>query len=451
MYRIEKTLAEVVRQTNSFDDASKKKLTDEINTRFTYFVEQALSYIIEDYIENEWRDSFDLYYSKTQYDCSNLVKRVHFIKDDINNIDEVNNENYIGYINLRPLPIFQISRIRFKCTRHAFVECESNSIYCLSIDTSVNLPHITIKFNSFPIYSQDGMVAICAHADLLMISKYMYKQFNFNNYKLKDIVKNNLISNDNGRRVPSEGLNVLQMIDILKVNNYNPIATRFQNAYYNKISIIEYIDSFLESALPVILAFDGHVVVVIGHMHNNEKHYVIADDSTYHIQKSFKKQEAHVAVISEKQLLENFTKNTVFVIAPTFDRFYLHYQNLKLIVNFEKDKLRASYNQLDIEGDAEFNILSREILVESREIKQFLHNCGDRSYESILMPHYIWYIEFYLNVRSREKLSHYMIVDASAHKYDRKYSIIKNKDGVSINFADMTMTTKDQLSKLKAI
>jgi hypothetical protein len=159
----------------------------------------------------------------------------------------------------------------------------------------------------------------------------------------------------------------------------------------------------------------------------------------------------HVAIISERELLDNFTKNIVFVIAPTFDRFYLHYQNLKLIVNFEKKKLTSIYNQLAIEGDIKFNILSREILVESREIKQFLHNCGDRSYENILMPHYVWYIEFYLNIRSKETLSHYMIVDASAHKYDRKYSIVKNNSGVSINFADKSMTDKAQLSKLKEI
>jgi hypothetical protein len=59
MYCIEKSLTGVVAQSNSFDDASKTKLIDEINTRFTYFVEQASSYIVEDYIENEWIDSFE--------------------------------------------------------------------------------------------------------------------------------------------------------------------------------------------------------------------------------------------------------------------------------------------------------------------------------------------------------------------------------------------------------
>lgn len=67
------------------------------------------------------------------------------------------------------------------------------------------------------------------------------------------------------------------------------------------------------------------------------------------------------------------------------------------------------------------------------------------------MPHYVWYIEFYVNICSKNTLSHYMVVDASAHKYDRKYSIIKNKDNNSISFANKSMICKKQLSKLKEI
>ena len=60
----------------------------------------------------------------------------------------------------------------------------------MSVNTVVNLPHLSISYPSFPLYSQDGMVSICAHADLLMITKYMYKKYNFNNYKLKEIIEN---------------------------------------------------------------------------------------------------------------------------------------------------------------------------------------------------------------------------------------------------------------------
>tara|TARA_R110002050_G_scaffold297442_1_gene458925 strand:- start:402 stop:1109 length:708 start_codon:yes stop_codon:yes gene_type:complete len=228
----------------------------------------------------------------------------------------------------------------------------------------------------------------------------MYKKFNFNNYKLKDIIINNAIASK-GRKIPSEGLTVSEMVEILKGNNYNPIITYYSHGKHNNISITEHIDSFLESGLPVIIAFECHVIIVIGHMHNEKKHYVIADDSTYHLSKTFKQREAHVGIVSEEELLSRFSNlQTVFTIAPTLDRFYLHYPYLKLMVqNYYKNKIQETYEKTGFT----VNIITREILVESSKLKQFLYNCGDSSYTSIIMPHYVWYVEFYLNTKKRRK------------------------------------------------
>ncbi|PLY10351.1 MAG: hypothetical protein C0626_05035 [Arcobacter sp.] len=450
MFIVEKSLNDTIENHTYYE--GKEQLINTIQTRFDFFVNKSKVFIIEDYIENEWRDSFDLYYSKTLYShCNSFVKRVHFISDDIDQVKGITEENYIGYIDLRPIPISQISRVRFKCTNKAFEEFSDDDIYCLSMDTSVNLPHISIKFNSFPIYAQDGMVAICAHADLLMISKYMYKKFNFNNYKLKDIIKNNNFLDTNGRKLPSEGLNILQMLSILSANNYNPIATHFKCAKYGNIDIIDYINSFLESALPVILAFNSHVILIIGHMHNGKRHYVIADDSTYHVTKSFKKTEAHVAIISEDDILKELKQTNVFVIAPTFDRFYFHYQYLKLIIEEYKNWTKKNLEKSDLKDKNTINIKTREILVESCKLKQFLHTCGDDSYESVMMPHYVWYVEGYINEVLESNLTHYFVVDASAHKRDRQYSLICNNKNVVVSFANNSMKNKKQLSRLKKI
>ena len=83
MYLIKKSLIEVIDECSKFESTIKSKLLNRIQNRFTYFIDETKTYLIEDYIENEWRDSFDLYYSKTQYNCNSFVKRVHFISDDI--------------------------------------------------------------------------------------------------------------------------------------------------------------------------------------------------------------------------------------------------------------------------------------------------------------------------------------------------------------------------------
>ncbi|MDN5101380.1 hypothetical protein O8C83_11180 [Aliarcobacter butzleri] len=452
MFNIKNSIESVINNHTSFDNYTKIELIKKIKVRFQYFVDISKSFVVEEYIENEWRDSFDLYYSKTNYkNCNNLVKRIHFIKNEIDDLKKITEENYVGYINIRPIPKGQISRIRFKFTSLAFGEYFNEDIYCLSIDTTVNLPHISISYPSFPLYSQDGMVSICAHADLLMISKYMYKRYNFNNYKLKDIIENNIIANDNGRKIPSEGLNLLQILSILKANNYNPISTRFINGFYNRIDIFNYIDSFLESGLPVILAFNSHVVLVIGHMNNSKKHYVIADDSSYHVSKSFKKVESHVAIISQEELKEKFNDCSVFVISPTFDRFYLHYQHLELIINHQIEKLERQYNSLAELNGNNIKIKTREILVESCLLKQFLYKCGDNTFESVMMPHYVWYVEFYLNKVEKSNLAHYLIIDASAHKSDRRFSIINDINDTSVSFVNTKMKNKMQLSRLKKL
>jgi len=50
-------------------------------------------------------------------------------------------------------------------------EASSSRLYVLSIDTVVNFPHRQIRYPAFPLYVQDGMVAVCAHADMLMVAR----------------------------------------------------------------------------------------------------------------------------------------------------------------------------------------------------------------------------------------------------------------------------------------
>lgn len=294
------------------------------------------------------------------------------------------------------------------------------------------------------------MVAICAHADLLMITKYMYKKFNFNNYKLRAIVQNDNYSFfGQGRKIPSEGLTIYQMVELLRVNNYNPISTLFDKGKAGKIGIIEYIDSFLESALPTILAFDGHVMIIIGHVHNDKKHYIIADDSSYHIHNNFNKRLSHIEIVSEVELLSVLDKQQVYLISPSFDRFYLHFPYLKIIIDGVKDELKRKFL-----GDyPDFNLTTREILVESCKLKSFLNEAGDNSFDNVTLPHYVWYVEYYLNEnKNKESLVYYMLVDATAHKLDRIYSIIRNVDGELFRFAKTTMSVEvKQLSLLTDI
>ena len=92
-------------------------------------------------------------------------------------------------------------------------------------------------------------------------------------------------------------------------------------------------------------------------------------------------------------------------------------------------------------------------MVESCKLKQFLSESGDNSFENVKLPHYVWYVEYYLNnTKKEETLLYYMLVDATAHKLDRIYSTIRNEGGELFRFAKSTMKIKvQQLSLLTDI
>jgi hypothetical protein len=251
------------------------------------------------------------------------------------------------------------------------------------------------------------------------------------------------------------------MADTLRIKNYNPVVVMLNEGKYLNTTAVEIIDSFIESALPIIIAFKNHVIVVIGHMHDAKtgaKNYIIADDSSYHIKKSFKKTASHVTIVAEEELQKQLKEKSSisWLIAPSFDRQYLQYNYLKKIVETTKSKLENDLKELatktkNIEIVKNLKLKTRIILVEASKLKQFLYNVGDATYQDLEFPHYVWYIEFYFKEITLERLQHYMLINASSHKLDIYYSVLNNINNESVRFANKSMRVKKQLSLLTKI
>jgi hypothetical protein len=427
----------------------QKTLRSVFEERFGTIIECTGTFVLErDYIESEWRDSVELYYGLSHYRLEGTLYRIHFVSEWIVSFDEISSDNYLGYITYRPVPVPQVSvsRIRLRWMKSQFLSLEEaaqSRLYVLAVETVVNFPHTRIHYLSFPIYAQDAMVAVCAHADMLMIAKYMYKKFNFNHYRLKEMVGNNPLGwNTNARAVPSEGLTITQMLEILSQNRYNPTALLFRNGRYNDMSIIDYIDSFLESALPVILAFRQHVILVVGHLCDDQtsRHYIIADDSTYHLAGVFEGSKTHLDAVEAGRLNVILAQHDVYVITPSFDRFYFQYPYVQMQVRKIVEFLGRN---------ASYSIKSREILVDSGTLKRFLYIHGDKSLAEVSMPHYVWYVEFYKGEKSVESLYAYTVLDATAHKYD--HACVIRGSGGSVEPVRTVPKGLPQLSLLERI
>lgn len=403
-----------------------ENLIKEINTivckKFSYYIDKTLSFVAELYIESEWRELVAIHYCKTNYNTNKTI-RVHLISKQINNIQEINNDNYLGYITLRPLPIHTnsiISRARLVFDEKLYGIVNEKDRYKMNkISTKVSIRNIELKYETFPYISQDSVVIVCAHADLLMLSKYMYKNFCFSLLGISELLS--YISPHNGRKIPSQGLTVEQIVHVLNESSYNPSLfelVELEMSIENKrfqLSFEEIVDTAIRSNLPVLFIFEQHVVLISGYIarEDNTKEYIIFDDSSYFISKYFNGSSiysANVKIEKIKEVIHNCKEcDTQYIIIPTFDKFYFKYKDLYVLLKYKIEPFIKENNK-------SIKMLKYEAsLIESKELIRKYEN-----FDNIVMPRYVWYVKWF----DDNQVIGYSVIDATAHKNDYSSSLI---------------------------
>ncbi len=419
----------------------RKGIVTNLQERFDYHISLAKCYFVEEYIEREWRELYSLHYSKTNYDISNKVTRIHFISERIDTYTNIKEDNYLGYITIRPLPsvINVVSRARLRFFKEQYNITKTDRIKINNIKTIVNLPHKTISYESFPFTTQDGVVTVCAHSDILMLSKYMYKKFNFNFLTTSSMLS--YINQHNGRKIPNQGLLLEQMVEVLNKQNYNPSLFRFENLYLpieneikneyeiEDIYFAEIIISAVLSGLPVLFLFENHVVIINGYIEkaNGDVEFTIFDDSSYFMKKYFNAEKKYTANVKSEIIQKSIVDcksqcNSQFAIIPTFDRFYFRYKELYILLNTKLKKIVTKSTKQD-------SFVSYKAgLIESKRLIRY-----STEFDDIKFGHYVWYVRWYEN----GTFIGASLIDAVAHKNDFIKSII------------VDFISKDDLEKTK--
>ena len=410
-------------------------MISKINEKFEFHIEYTKTFIAELYREREWTKLYSIHYGQLfNNKITNRTIRVHLSSKEIKNLNDFeknikNNENsYLGYFTIRPLPAGSgsISRARLKIFRNQYNIPKNEDQYINAIYTTVNLYGKSFKYPTFPFIAQDNVVSVCAHADILMLSKYMYKKFNFNLIEIDNILAN--IEPHNGRKIPSDGLALEQILKVLEKNRYNPslfrakgdkvIRFELTNDLMNRIKpldLFEVIDVAIRSGLSLMIAISSHVVLINGYFYRDgKKYYIIYDDSSYYIKKMTNKQSYSEAV--EEKKIRDFLNNIydeereeTYLIIPTFDRFYLRYPSLYILINLILKKyIKENFENVE-------KLKYKATLVDNVKLKKEL-----KDVVNIDMPHYVWYIEWFNGV---DKIG-YSIIDSTGHKSDVYYSMI---------------------------
>ncbi|AEH45802.1 hypothetical protein Thein_1947 [Thermodesulfatator indicus DSM 15286] len=258
----------------------KKLLENYLLPRIACLYDLSKYFLVEKYTQREWKELITLHYINTLYSPSNEVFRIHFfIKNS------VEPENYLGFITLRDLPepnallsfVYPNFPIFLPQYKKKF-QMEDTKFFVMDYPKPVHLSFKEMFIQTFPFYSQDGVVARCAHADIVMVCKYLHKKWNFNSVHIHDIV--NSYSFYRTKLFPSDGLLIYQIAEIFANNRIDICIKRYGDFKKDFLNIL---DSVIESGFPVILATKQHVSVLIGHTlkNNSEKDYIIYDDSGY--------------------------------------------------------------------------------------------------------------------------------------------------------------------------
>jgi len=341
MLKVCNTLSNVLKEFFFHESVNTKILENTLKERFSYHLNLTKTFLIEDYVEREWRDIYSLHYSKTNYDLPNKVKRVHLCKKNIESYKELTDENYLGYFTIRPIPSETnfISRARLKIFDDMYNITDKDLSIILRLKTIVNVLDKKLCIHTFPYFVQDGVVNVCAHSDILMLTKYLHKKINFpfvDTNKIYDIL------NQNQRQIPSNGLTIHEISNLLNKIGYNPLLYRFENFKLGDIKIEEINEAYIKSGIPILFAFKNHIVIVAGIIYKNRKRnnmeLIIYDDSTYFIKSFFK---------VDKQFTKNIPIETIkkriqecgekckyqYLIIPTLDRWYLRFEDIKDLIN----------------------------------------------------------------------------------------------------------------------
>ncbi len=393
---------------NYIGEESKQKFAETmvdtfIMSRIKIFAKMAKYFVPEEkYIETSWKNMVSLHYINTSYKIKNEVIRIHLFTEK-----KAESECYLGYFNIRPInELCMVLSYIVPNWDVLKMDVGKKDNYIMLYENYVHLKGNEFKIKTFPFFAQDGIVASCVHANIIMLTHYLNKTYEYKKIILSEIQSDYSIQKT--KCYPAVGLVPDQITEIF---NRNRIPIKIH--YYNKTSknFEKIITTYIESGIPVIMGLLEHVVLIIGHTLNSKGvyNYIVYDDSGVIVSKI---NNGNISFVSEiswesiKKIFDEDDNELNFIAAPEHERVYMEYSSV------------AKYFEQHLENSDFFNLISkilpklelskRILLVDNSKIKEFLRKniimLKDRKYlreyESFCnacLPHYVWYCEIIID------------------------------------------------------
>lgn len=232
---------------------------------------------LEDARSVQWAEESSILYGDIAHQLQDdKVQLLLFLKSQVKDETELRNAiasgRVVGYAILRPRPLGSVVEAFIAPPASSdihYITCQSRATFAL--------PNVSEKLEvslvGLPFMQQDGAVSRCADASLWMASSLVSKAHpEWTDCKVltHDVVADALqyFPAIGSRRMPSGGLNTMEMMLAFERSGYNPVPYDFDTDA-KKAKSDHTVYRWIESGIPVILCLqlekDQHTVVVCGH------------------------------------------------------------------------------------------------------------------------------------------------------------------------------------------
>jgi len=388
--------------------------------------------IEEEYIDKDYLSEFKAFYSSTFKKYSSRCMRLHFFNCALpkrlnNRLGEYKN-NYLGFCIIRPTELQRLGRTILK----PLIRNASEDYILCKAEYKSHILEYEFLTEGIPFFQQDTKVGACAQAALWMASRYMSHRFSLSEYLPYDITHFAKRSISWGREFPAEdGLTEFQMLEALREKGYSSviysrgkvgaITSQVNNLtelnYEDKANLkfAEIIYRYVESCLPVLLCYDDHVIVAMGHTFipniqykvgiQNIHSFIINDDASGPFRYLLVKKEKNCGSIEE-------IRSAIIIMPPEVvlkgeDAEIGALIALNKLLDFPGSNADTKLKDLISELHPDYkkwlsNLIYRTYLLASTEFKARISNSQlpkevKNLYIRLLLPKYIWITEISSN------------------------------------------------------
>lgn len=420
-----------INELSDYDKIYKYIESDYIHRRVIYELKKRIglkctTILIEyPYYDKDYLSTYYSFYSKLFKNIKKECYRVHlFYKDE-----------YGGYLTLRPT----VSNTKIGKSYINPKLLLNEEAHIILGDFVANLNGEKYIVGSYPWMYQETDISVCAHVSVWSIIRYYGNKYsNYSDKRMMDIV--NQTPNGLDRNIPSRGLVLTQIAEILRKNDFHPLIIQKNKA--DNGEFFEEVYSYIESGIPMVAAITkfGHAVAIIGHGKVNYKildlkqdkiinssnmiQSLIINDDNY-----FPYLEVKKSGQSDNQIQKYNLEDIDYVIIPLYDRMMLDYTSVKVRV----------YSLIESESyDFENKNVVRIYMTSSNSLKKNIKNNDDINFIlkdvicKLELPRFVWCVD----ISSPEEyksgtMSGKIIIDSTAGTYEEDpWLLIQDKNKI---------------------